>query len=204
MKRFTLIFSLLILAAFFTVETQAQGLAVGDEAAHFDLMNIDKTKIGLDDYQDKDGVIVVFTCNHCPYSKMYEDRIIDLQTRYEPQGFPVVAINPNDAEQYPDDSFKNMKKRAKKKGFNFPYLWDGSQEVAQAYGAERTPHVYLLANEDGKFFVRYIGAIDDSAKDAEAVEETFLEDAIQNLKDGEEVRVGETKAVGCSIKWKKS
>lgn len=173
------------------------GYKVGDVADDFSLKGVDGKMVSLADYSDAKGYIVIFTCNHCPYSKMYEDRIIDLHKKYAPQGYPVVAINPNDPEVQPADSFEKMKERAEEKDFPFAYLFDDGQTIFPKYGATKTPHVFLLDNER---VVKYIGAIDDNARAADAVEETFLEDAIISLQMGEKVDPEYTKAVGCSIK----
>jgi hypothetical protein len=118
-------------------------------------------------------------------------------------GYPVVAINPNDDVAYPDDSFENMKVRAKNKKFTFPYLRDESQQIARTYGATKTPHVYLLKKEGKELKVEYIGAIDDNSQDAAAVKEKYVETAVDNLLKGEAIKTTSTKAIGCSIKWKK-
>jgi peroxiredoxin len=180
------------------------GYEVGDKATDFKLKNIDGKMISLADYADAKGFIVIFTCNHCPYAVKYEDRIIELNNKYEPKGYPVIAINPNDPEVVPEDSFENMQKRAKTKGFNFPYLLDEGQKVYPEYGATRTPHVYILQKEGNDQFVRYIGAIDDNYGDASAVEKKYVEDAVDALLDGKNVETTTTKAIGCSIKKKKS
>lgn len=200
MKKLTLFFTafLIFVSASFT---NAQGLKVGDDAVSFNLKNVDGKMISLSDYKDKKGVIVVFTCNHCPYAKAYEDRLVGLQTKYK-KDFPVVAINPNDAVEYPSDNYAAMVKRAKEKGFNFPYLHDESQEIAKAYGATKTPHVYLLQNVNGQFQVVYIGAIDDNYQDESKVKKTYLEDAVKSINKGETPNPSETKAIGCSVKWK--
>lgn len=178
------------------------GYKVGDEARDFNLKNIDGNMVSLSGLKDNKGAIVVFTCNHCPYAKMYEERIVALDKKYAAKGYPVVAINPNDVSQEPEDSFDNMKKRAQEKGFTFPYLVDESQQIAKTYGATKTPHIYLLQREGGKYKVVYIGAIDDNAKDATAVKKKFLEDAIDNLLQNKTIENNFTKAVGCTIKWK--
>lgn len=176
------------------------GYDIGDVAAGFKLKDVSGKMVTLSDYNDEQGVVVIFTCNHCPYSKAYEDRIIAIDQKYKGAGYPVVAINPNNPADYPEDSYENMKVRAQEKGFTFPYLFDQGQHVYPKYGATKTPHVYLLNREDGNFVVRYIGAIDDNYKDAAAVKNTFLEDAINALIQGREVRPATTKAIGCSIK----
>lgn len=205
MKQFTLFSALLVMIlglASFTIDPpteKADGFDVGDKASDFSLKNIDGKMVSLADYKDVNGFIVIFTCNHCPYAVMYEDRIVALDKKYKSQGYPVIAINPNDPEVKPADSFANMQVRAKEKGFTFPYLMDEGQKVYPQYGATKTPHVFLL---DKDMVVQYIGSIDDSARDASKVEETFLEDAIISLQMGEEVNPKVTKAVGCSIKTK--
>jgi peroxiredoxin len=208
---------LLILVIGFTVtammypnqNTKTQGYQVGDEAIGFSLKNASNTITGigetvsLKDYKNSDGYIIIFTCNHCPFAKAYEDRIIDLHKKYAPKGYPVIAINPNDAVSYPDDNYANMKVRSKEKGFNFAYLHDVTQKVATAYGATKTPHVYLLEKKGDKNYVRYIGAIDDNTYTPEEVTEKYLENAVDALISGKKVEKNFTRAVGCSIKWKK-
>jgi len=182
-----------------------QGLKVGDKAPDFKLKNIDDKEVSLyTDYAQSKGVVLVFSCNHCPYVVKYEDRIQALHKKFEGQGYPVLAINSNDPATYPEDSFDNMKKRAKDKGFTFRYLFDETQATAKAYGAEKTPHVYLLSNNSGNWVVEYIGAIDDNPGDASKVKTKYVEDAIEALQKGKKPAVTETKAIGCGIKWKQS
>ena len=181
-------------------ENQIGGYNIGDIATDFKLKNIDGNMVSMADYPDAKGFIVIFTCNHCPYAKMYEDRIIELDKNYTSKGYPVIAINPNDPEIQPEDSFKNMQKRAKEKGFEFPYVIDEKQEVFPVYGATKTPHVFLL---NDKKVVEYIGAIDDNARDAAGVKEKFVENAIAAMQNGEKPNPATTKAIGCSIKYKK-
>lgn len=195
--------NLLIVTLLITTLTMAQGYKIGDKASEFTLKNIDDTNISLNDYADAEGVVVIFTCNHCPYSVAYEDRIIALDKKYKALGFPVVAINPNDPDLYPEDSFIEMKKRAKEKGFTFPYLMDEKQSVFPKFGATKTPHVYVLQNNSGEFTVAYIGAIDNSAKNEKKATKTYLSDALDALLADKKPKVTETKAIGCSIKFKK-
>ena len=159
--------------------------------------------ISLKDYSSSKGIILIFTCNHCPFSKAYEDRIIQINKMYAEKGFPVIAINPNDEISVPEDSYDNMKIRAKEKGFVFPYIHDATQQIAKTYGATRTPHVYLLKNNSGVFSIAYIGAIDDNHSDAENVKEKYLANAIESLMQNKSANPDFTKAIGCSIKWKK-
>lgn len=193
-----------LLSFTFASDTPATGYKAGDKAIDFRLKNVDDKEVSLADLKSAKGFIVVFTCNHCPYSVAYEDRIVALDKKYASLGYPVVAINPNDAVAYPDDSFANMKVRAKEKNFSFPYLHDESQQIAKTYGATRTPHVYVLKKEGKDLVVKYVGAIDDNSQDASAVKEKYAEKAVDGLLKGEEVNPNFTKAIGCTIKWKKT
>lgn len=175
------------------------GYKIGDTATDFSLKGVDGEIHSLASQKDAKGYIVIFTCNHCPFSKMYEDRIIALQTEFGPKGYPVIAINPNNPEVAPDDSYEKMKIRAKEKGFNFPYLFDEGQKIYPQYGATKTPHVFLL---DNKKVVKYIGAIDDNARNAASVKERFLANAVNALLKGKKIKTTNTKAIGCSIKTK--
>ena len=188
-------------AAFSTASAvQIGGYKIGDVAADFNLKNIDGNMITMADYPDAKGFILIFTCNSCPYAVMYEDRIIALHNNYASKGYPVIAIMPNDANIKPADSYENMQKRAKEKGFDFPYIYDEKQEVFPVYGATKTPHVFLLNN---KKVVEYIGAIDDNAQDATSVSQKYLENAIAAIERGEKPNPATTRAVGCTIKYKK-
>ncbi|HSZ71685.1 MAG TPA: thioredoxin family protein [Cytophagaceae bacterium] len=172
-----------------------------DEIKDFRLKSVDGKLVSLSDYPTTKGFIIVFTCNHCPYSKAYEERIIDLQKKYA-STYPVIAINSNDAVTYPDDSFEAMKKRAVQKKYPFVYLCDESQDVAKIFGATKTPHVYLVQKQEEKNVIKYVGAIDDNYQDESAVKKHYVEDAIAALEKGIDVSIKETKAIGCSIKWK--
>ncbi len=194
---------LLLAAMLFTAGISfAGGYEIGDKATDFKLKNVDGSWVSLSDYEDAKGFIVIFTCNHCPYAVKYEDRIIELDKKYKSKGYPVIAINPNDPEVQPEDSFENMKVRAEEKGFTFPYLIDDGQEIYPQYGATKTPHVFLLEKESKDLIVRYIGAIDDNYKSADQVEERYVENAVDALLAGNPVPEKETKAIGCSIKTK--
>jgi peroxiredoxin len=179
------------------------GYSVGDKARDFKLKNIDGKMVSLGDYKTAKGFIVVFTCNHCPFAQAYEDRIIALHKKYEPKGYPVIAINPNDKERSPEDSFEKMKERAKEHSYPFPYLYDESQEIAKTYGAMRTPHIYLLKKDGAQNKVEYIGAIDDNSEEPNEVTEKYVENAVNALLAGKSVEKTSTKAIGCTIKWRK-
>lgn len=174
-------------------------LKPGDRAIPFELPGVDDRNHALEDYADLEAVAIIFTCNHCPYARAWEDRIVEIQTDYGNRGAQLVAINSNDAKKYPDDSFPKMKERAQEKGFNFPYLYDEPQEVARAYGAERTPEIFLF---DGDGALRYHGAVDDSYDDSASVKSAYLRDALDAVLAGQEPPTSETAPVGCTIKWR--
>ncbi len=196
------ILTTLILSFAFASIAAAQGYMPGDEAIDFKLKNIDGKQVSMADYPDAKGFMVIFTCNHCPYSVAYEDRIIALDKKFKAFGYPVIAINPNDPKLQPQDGFEEMQSRAAEKGFTFPYLLDEGQKVYPVYGASRTPHVFLLQVSGGKYIVRYVGAIDDNSQDEEAVKEKYVENAVNALIKGQEPVPDFTKAIGCSIKKK--
>jgi peroxiredoxin len=175
-------------------------LQIGGKAIPFELPGIDGNMHALADYTDKESVVVFFSCNHCPYVRAWEDRMIQIQSDYGRKGVQLIAISSNDAAQYPDDDFPSMKQRAKDKGFNFPYLYDESQQVARAYGAERTPEFFVF---DNKGVLHYHGALDDNYEAPEAVEKTYLRDALEAVLSGQSPATGETAPKGCTIKWKK-
>lgn len=185
-------------------EVSAYGYQIGDAVTNFRLKNIDGKMISLSDYASKKGVIVVFTCNHCPFSRAYEERIIGLHQKYAGMGYPVVAINPSDPIAYEDDTFEQMQERAQTKGYTYPYLVDDAQIVAKEFGATRTPHVFVLKNTGGKFVVQYIGTVDDNPQDPTSVTKRYVDDAVTNLLAGKPVVTTTTKAIGCAIKWKET
>lgn len=194
---------LALLVAFATSSAlMAQGYAVGDAATDFSLKNIDGKKVALADYKQAKGFIVVFTCNHCRYAVAYEDRIIALDKKYKPLGYPVIAINPNDPVAQPKDSYEAMQVRAKEKGFTFPYLLDNGQTIYPQYGAEKTPHVFVLKKTGNKQVVSYIGAIDNNYRNAAEATEHYVADAVDALLAGKAPAVTKTVAIGCSIKVK--
>jgi peroxiredoxin len=194
------VLGLLLIAATIVVSSfklSTTGYKVGDKAMDFKLKNVDGKMVSLSDFKSAKGYIVVFTCNHCPFAKLYEDRIAS-------KGYPVIAINPNDPTNQQDDSYDNMVTRAKDKNYAFPYLVDENQAVAKSYGATNTPHVFVLEKEKGDLTVKYIGAIDDNAQDATKATKHYVADAVNALLSGKSVPVTQTKAIGCGIKWKNS
>ncbi|MFA5417897.1 MAG: thioredoxin family protein [Bacteroidales bacterium] len=179
----------------------AEGYQPGDKAKGFNLKNVDGKMVSNSDYQDAKGFIVIFTCNHCPYSVAYQDRIIALNNKYAALGYPVIAINPNDSSIVQSDSYSNMQIRAKEKGFDFPYLLDADQSLAHTYGATRTPHVFILQKDSNELIVRYIGAIDDNYEEPEKVKTRFVEQAVDALLEDRLPEPNFTKAIGCTIKF---
>ncbi len=210
-KTVLIVYSIIFLTGLAQVKAQnmennseLKGYKVGDVAADFKLKNVDQKTVSLSDYAAAKGFIVVFTCNHCPYAKAYESRIIALDQKYASKGYPVIAINPNDPIVVPADNFEAMQVRAKEKGFTFPYLFDDGQKVYPQYGATKTPHVFLLNKENGKNIVRYIGAIDDNYADANDVSNKYVEAAVDALLANQPIAQASTVAIGCSIKAQKN
>lgn len=181
---------------------QPSGYKIGDKIENFELKNVDGKMYSLNSRKDVKGYIIVFTCNHCPFSVAYEDRILALDKKYSKQGYPVLAINPNDEVKVPEDSYDEMKKRAKSKKFTFPYLHDNTQEIAKNFGATRTPHVFIVKKENEDFVLKYIGAIDNNSESAEKANVKYTENALDALLNNKEPEPAETKAIGCTIKWK--
>ncbi len=178
------------------------GTAIGSYAPDFELPGIDGEIHHLSRYLEKySAVCVIFMCNHCPYVRSYIDRLKKLQSEFSDRNVTLIGINPNDATQYPDDSMENTIAYHVVNQLNFPYIRDVTQDVAQCFGAEKTPHAFLLDREG---VLRYHGQIDDSANEPSAVKVSYLRNAIECLLAGKEIAIKETAPVGCSIKWRKS
>lgn len=199
MKKLTLILTLVFSGSILLF---AGGYKVGDKAVDFKLQNVDGKYVSLADYSDARGFIIAFTCNGCPYAVAYQDRLIELDKKYKKKGYPVIAINPNHTDLKPEDDLDGMAKRAKQKGYTFPYLKDADYQVFKEYGATRTPHIYVLTKMDGDLVVSYVGAIDDNYQDASAVNEPYLANAVDALLAGNQPSPEFTKAIGCTIKQK--
>lgn len=200
MKKIKFPLALICVVALFSFENPPY--EVGDSVADFKLKNVDGKMVSLSDYKDQKGAIVIFDCNTCPYSKAYNGRIIDLNDKYASKGFPVITINPNDPEISPGDSFKEMASQAKKKGYEFPYLQDETQQVARSFGATNTPHVFVLERDGQNFNVAYIGTIDNNSRDGSAATKKYVEDAVDALLADKSISTTRTKAIGCGIKWR--
>ncbi|MBM4122824.1 MAG: thioredoxin family protein [Nitrospira sp.] len=173
-------------------------LQIGDPAPPFSLPAVDGKTYGLESFADKRVLVVVFSCNHCPYVQAYEDRLMAIQRDYEGRGLQLVAINSNDDVRYQEDSFEQMSARAEAKGFNFPYLRDASQRVARAYGATHTPQLFVF---DRQRRLRYQGKIDDNWQQPQQVTRRYLREAVEALMQDREPEEPTTHAIGCTIKW---
>ncbi len=201
-KPITLVAVVLLVSAFSANKSisEENGYDIGDIATDFKLENIDGKMVSMSDYKDAKGFIITFTCNTCPYAVLYEDRIEALNKKYASKGYPVIAIMPNNTDIKPGDNMEAMKARAASKGFTFPYLMDKEQKIFPQYGATKTPHMYVLQKTNKGNVVKYIGAVDNNYKDASAVTERYVENAVDALLKGEEVTETKTRAIGCSIK----
>lgn len=179
-----------------------KGLKIGDSLpmAEVKMKNIDGRELSIKDVAGEKGTLVMFSCNSCPWVKAWEDRIAEIGNTYQKKGIGVIVINPNDPSKNAEDSFEEMKKRAKKRGFEFPYVVDATSDLARAFGATRTPEAFLF---DTKGKLVYHGAIDDNARHPDQVKATYLKDALDALIAGKEIPLAETKALGCTIKFRK-
>ncbi|MDH3698267.1 MAG: thioredoxin family protein [Flavobacteriaceae bacterium] len=199
---YSLTLSLLFITNTSFITNPVDGIGIGDEAPNFELKNVDGKWYSFENILDANGkkpkgYIIIFTCNTCPYAQASEQRIMDLHKTYAPNGYPVVAIQPNDPGKKPGDSFEAMRARANEKNFPFLYLMDEGQKISPKYGATKTPEVYLT---DSERIVRYHGAIDDNVRNAAAVKVRFLENAIEALENGQNPDPETTKAIGCGIR----
>jgi peroxiredoxin len=184
-----------------SVATSALALSIGDKAPKTDvkMKNVDGQELSIARVAGAKGTLVIFSCNHCPFVKAWEGRISEIGNAYRDKGIGVIAVNSNDPNAYPEDSYEQMQKRAEDRGFKFPYVVDATSEVAQAFGASHTPEAFLF-DRDGKLV--YHGAIDDNSKDANQVASSYLKDALNALLAGSQIATKETKAIGCGIKFR--
>jgi peroxiredoxin len=176
-------------------------MKIGEHAPFFDLLGVDGRKYRLENLQGAKATVVVFSCNHCPYVIMNEERLISIARKYAPLGVTMAFINANDATAYPEDSYEDMKRRARDKAYPFPYLHDESQQTARVYGATHTPQIFVF---DRTLHLAYTGSVDDddNHKNRKTAERHYLTDALDDLIEGRPVRLPETHALGCTIKWK--
>ena len=200
MKIYILFGLFLCLACAGEAQININTLEPGATAPFFNLKNIDGKMISPDSYPEAKGFIVVFTANTCPYAIAYEDRLIALDRKFTPQGYPVIAINPNAPSVSSGDSFEKMQKKAKSKGFTFPYLFDEGQKATDQYGARVTPHVFLLKKEGSGLKVVYTGAVDNDTEDVNSRKTLYVENAIAAIEGGTAIEEPLTKAIGCTVK----
>lgn len=197
----TILACLMLFTGYLTA--QAQGYSVGSVVKDFTLKNVDNKDVKLSDYSSAKGFIVVFTCNTCPVAKAYQDRVVALHAEYASKGYPVIAINTNDPVASPGDTFEKMQERAKEKNFAFPYLQDENQVVTKQFGAAHTPTAFILKKTDKGNVVAYIGAIDNDQEESNPTRSTYVKNAVNELLKGKSPAVTTTKAIGCTVKWKK-
>ncbi len=192
-----------VLVAVALVAAPQLGLAlgIGDRAPAADvkMKNVDGRELTIKEAAGAKGTLVIFSCNHCPWVKAWEQRLVELGNAYPAKGIGVIVVNPNDPAAYPGDSFEAMVERAKEKGYRFPYVMDATSGVGRAFGATRTPEAFLF---DAAGVLVYHGAIDDNAEDAAKVTKRYLRDALDAVTAGSKPAVAETKALGCSIKFR--
>jgi peroxiredoxin len=177
----------------------AQTLSIGSDLPDFDLPGVDGNRYTPKSFADSKALIVIFSCNHCPYVKAYQDRIKAVQEDFKSKGVSVIAINSNDEKNYPEDSFEKMKERSAEENYNFPYLRDEDQSVATAFKASHTPEIFVF-NSERKLV--YKGKIDDNWQEPDKVANQYLRNALDELLEGKEISVPETFSIGCTIKWK--
>jgi len=176
---------------------------IGNVVSDFSLPSVSGHLVSLADYHDAKGFIIIFTCNHCPFAKLYPSRLNDLNRKYAPLGMPLIAISSTDTVLYEEDSFDKMKVNAETNQFGFPYLFDGDQIVARQFYAQKTPHAFVIWKEKGEWVVKYDGAIDDNGADSEKVKSQYVALAVEALLKGKPVLVKETKSIGCQIYLRK-
>jgi peroxiredoxin len=173
------------------------------EVNNFHLKNTDGKTVSLSDYKDAKGYVIVFTCNHCPFAKLYFQRLNELNSKYKSLGIPVMAISSTDTVTYEDDGYLKMVEKSKAEKFNFPYLLDAEQSVAKNFGAQKTPHAFVIWKVDGSLKIKYNGAIDDNGAEPNKIQHPYLSDAIEALLSNKEIKFVETKSIGCQIHFRK-
>lgn len=168
----------------------------------FALKNVDGKIVSLNDYPEAKGFIIVFTCNHCPFAKLYPKRLNQLVQKYKPLGVPLIAISSTDTLMYAEDSYENMVSKARSGKYNYPYLYDNLQSVARNYKAERTPQVFVIWKENGVYTLKYNGAIDDNGAEPDRVSRQYVATAVDELLNDKPVSNVMTRSVGCKINFR--
>ncbi len=194
------IFMLLLFALVLVAAGRKKDRIVDD----FQLMNVDGRMVSLSDYPNAKGFVVIFTCNHCPFAKLYPPRFNDFHAKYASQGVPLIAISSTDTVMYEEDTFTRMRAKASAEHFSFPYVWDANQTVAKNFNAQKTPHAYVIWKVKGKWVVKYNGAFDDNGAHPELVQEPYVVNAVEALMAGRAVKVPDTPSIGCQIYFRDS
>lgn len=197
----TVLTMLLVVAVAGTALALKPGDSLPEAVASVKMQGVDGKEVTLKELMGSRGLLVIFSCNHCPWVKAWQARMVVLGNEYSQKGVGVVAVNSNDTAAYPDDDMEHMVVQAKEHGYRFPYVMDATSEVARAFGATRTPEAFLF-DAQGKLV--YHGAIDDNAEKPHEVKNTYLADALAAVVEGKPVPVAETKAFGCSIKFRQA
>lgn len=182
--------------------TLNKNTVIGKPVQDFSLLNVDSQKLGLQDFADAKGFIVVFTCNHCPFAKLYTDRLNALNEKYKSHGVYLLAINSMDSTVYGEESFVKMQKRAHTEKYTFPYLQDGDQSVGRDFEADHTPHTYVIWKVNNQWIIQYSGAIDDNGEEPKKAK-PYIENAVNALLKNEAVKESCTPSVGCKIFYRK-
>lgn len=177
--------------------------SIPKEVDDFSLINVDGHYISLNNYPDAKDFIIIFTCNHCPFAKLYPSRLNQLNNKYKSLGIPLIAISSTDTIQFEEDTYLNMIAKSAAEDFNFPYLYDNQQVVAKNFGAQKTPHAYVIWKENNKWVVKYNGAIDDNGAEPEKVQINYVAKAVEALLNDKKISIVETKSIGCQIRFRK-
>jgi peroxiredoxin len=193
----------IILGLFLSFISSAQTYQVGSIIKDFSLPGVNGKTFTMSEHKAAKGFIIVFTSSSCPFSKLYEQRLNELNTKYKERGYILIAINPNDPEKNPEDSFDNMKLKSKEMNIEYPYLYDENQILSGLFNPHKTPQAFIVNIENRHYKIVYMGAIDDNASNEKAVKNKYLENALDELLSGNKVSIPTSKPVGCSVKWKK-
>ena len=196
------IFILFVWSSFgFKGEPYKETKHIGKSIPDFSLLNIDSTRISFKTYPNAKGFIIVFTCNHCPFAKLYPERLNALNLKYSSLGVPLMAINSMDTAVYEEESFELMRTKAMREKTNFPYLYDASQIVGKSFGADHTPHAFVLWKENGEYIIKYSGAIDDNGEHP-VLAISYIENALTELLANKTISNAETASFGCRIYYR--
>jgi peroxiredoxin len=183
----------------FPILSFSQTIEIND----FSLKNIDGKMVSLSDYLEAKGFVIIFTCNHCPFAKLYPDRLNKLNEKYKKLGVPLIAISSMDTISYEEDTYIKMIQKAKKENFKFPYLYDADQSIAKLFGAQKTPHAFVIWKNGSHFEIKYSGAIDDNGMHPKQVKNEYIGLAVDELLVGKQVTLKETMTIGCQIYFRK-